>query len=169
MVAVPLETETAMAGAVLTASSARVRELLPPEPAAIRVTPARAAVAFLCVEYRRIGDGTLEPYDEFVVVVVPAVRDPVARLPRRSARELVSAFPGVGGYVRHLPATTDAGRAPGVDGWGYPREVASVSFEDLGSCRRTMLDRDGSTDPPPVSRLDPSVRRVIPVYVADNA
>lgn len=136
-VAVPLETEATMAGAVLPASHARVRKLLPPGLAPIRVVPGRAAVAFLCVEYRRIGDGAIEPYDEFGVVV-PA-RGPTAR-PGRGVRGLLSEFfGGIGGYVRYLPVTTDAGRALGVEGWGYPKEVARISFEDVGSRRRTTV------------------------------
>lgn len=136
-VAVPLETEATMAGAVLPASHARVRKLLPPGLAPIRVAPGRAAVAFLCVEYRWIGDGAIEPYDEFGVVV-PA-RGPTAR-PGRGVRGLLSEFlGGIGGYVRYLPVTTDAGRALGVEGWGYPKEVARISFEDAGSRRRTTV------------------------------
>lgn len=138
-VAIPLVTEATMVGTVLTASHARVRELLPSGLAPIRVAPGRAAMAFLCVEYHRIGDGAIEPYDEFGVIV-PAVHGPIATLPRRDARGLASAFSGgAGGYVWYLPVTTEPGRALGVEGWGYPKEVASVSFEDVGSRRRTTV------------------------------
>lgn len=39
--------------------------------------------------------------------------------------------------------TTEPARALGVEGWGYPKSVASIEFEDDGSRRRTTVSKDG--------------------------
>lgn len=134
-VTVPLSTDATVTGAVLSASRERVRELLPAGLDPVRVLPGRAAVAFLCVEYRRIGGGNVEPYDEFGVVV-PAVRGSTG-LPT------VSFLREPGAYVRYLPVTTEAGRALGVEVWGYPKEVGEVAIEDEGACRRATVTVGG--------------------------
>jgi hypothetical protein len=136
-VTVPLSTDATVTGAVLSASRKRVRELLPAGLDPVRVLPGRAAVAFLCVEYRRIGGGSVEPYDEFGVVV-PAVHGSSA------APSVVSALlGGPSGYVWYLPVTTEAGRALGVEVWGYPKEVGDVAIEDEGSWRRVSVTVGG--------------------------
>jgi hypothetical protein len=75
-------------------------------------------VAFLCVGYHRIGEGDVEPYDEFGIVV-PAVHGSTA-LPT------VSFLGGPTGYVRYLPATPASGRALGV-GSGATRRRSAAS------------------------------------------
>jgi hypothetical protein len=135
-VTVPLSTDATVTGAVLPASHERVRGLLPTGLDPVRVLPGRAAVAFLCVEYHRIGSGSVEPYDEFGIVV-PAVH--AVGVP-----PVVSAvLGGPSGYVCYLPVTTEAGRALGAEVWGYPKEVGDVTIEDDGSRRRATVTVGG--------------------------
>ncbi|RDI72879.1 acetoacetate decarboxylase family protein [Halopelagius longus] len=135
-VSLPLSTEGTFLGAVFSARRDGVGALLPAGLEPIRVAPRRAAVTFLSASYRRVGDGTIAPYDEFAVVV-PAVHDPtavpVASLLRR----------GASGYVWFLPVTTDPARALGTDVWGFPKVVADVTHEDDASRRRTTVSADG--------------------------
>ena len=137
-VTLPLSTHATMTGAVLSASPEAVRELLPAGLAPVRVTPNRAAVTFLCVDYDRIGhDSGIEPYNEFGVLI-PAVHDNSRTLP------FLSVFTrGVPGFVWHLPVTSEPAKALGVDIWGYPKEVAKITHEDEGSTRRTTVELDG--------------------------
>ncbi|RBI64536.1 acetoacetate decarboxylase [halophilic archaeon] len=133
----PLSTDAAMTGAAFGANYGGVRELLPEGLVPIRTAPGRAAVTFLCVEYRRIGAGEIAPYDEFGVLL-PAVRGSTGTVPLASALR-----GGAGGYVWYLPVTTEPGRALGVDVWGYPKAVGDVTFDDDGTRRRTTVTVDG--------------------------
>jgi hypothetical protein len=47
------------------------------------------------------------------------------------------------GYVLEMPVTTESARALGVEVWGFPKTVADVDHEDLGSWRRTRVAVDG--------------------------
>lgn len=134
----PVSTEATITGAAFSASHRRVRELLPDGLSAVRVSPRRAAVTFLCVDYHRIGRrGAIEPYNEFGILV-PTVPASVTPLPHRSMFT-----GGVGGYVWYLPVTTESAKALGVDIWGYPKEVGEITHEDDGSRRRTEVTVDG--------------------------
>lgn len=135
-VSLPLSTEGTFLGAVFSARRDGLREFLPAGLEPIRVAPGRAAVTFLSASYRRVGDGTIAPYDEFAVVV-PAVREPTA-LPFASLLRR-----GASGYVWYLPVTTDPARALGTDVWGFPKVVADVSHEGDASRRRTTVSADG--------------------------
>jgi len=137
-VELPLSTHASITGAVLSASPAAVRELLPEQLSPIRATRNRAAVTLLCVDYDRIGhDSGITPYNEFGVLI-PAVHDETRTLP------YVSVFSrGVSGYVWHLPVTSEPAKALGVDIWGYPKEVADITHDDDGSTRHTSVHIDG--------------------------
>ncbi|MFC6824810.1 acetoacetate decarboxylase family protein [Halopelagius fulvigenes] len=135
-VSLPLSTEGTVLGAVFSARRDGLRELLPAGLEPIRVAPRRAAVTFLSASYRRVGDGTIAPYDEFAVVV-PAVHKPTA-VPFASLLRR-----GASGYVWFLPVTTDPARALGTDVWGFPKVVADISHEDDASRRRTTVTVDG--------------------------
>lgn len=144
-----------MLGAVLPARRDRVRAMLPDGLRAIRPTPRTAAVTLLSVEYRRIGDGQIDPYDEFAVVV-PAVPTGAVSLPILS-----TITQGTNGYVWWMPVTSDPAKALGVDVWGYPKAVGEISHEDDGERRRTTVAVDGERilsltveRPPTVDRRD---------------
>ncbi|WP_336002241.1 acetoacetate decarboxylase family protein [Halorientalis halophila] len=136
-VSVPLSTEATVFGAMFSANRAAVAELLPDGLEPIRATPQRAAVTFLAVEYHRIGDHAMAPYDEFSVML-PAVESgerswPFASLLRN----------GASGYVWYLPVTTESAKALGVDIWGYPKAVAEITHDDHVAGRRTTVTADG--------------------------
>lgn len=136
-VSVPLSTEATVYGAIFSADRAAVAELLPPELKPIRATPRRAAVTFLAVEYHRIGDDVMEPYDEFSVMF------PAVEAGERSWPVASLATHGASGYVWYLPVTTEPAKALGVDIWGYPKEVAEIDHDDHIAGRRTTVRADG--------------------------
>ncbi|RLM56768.1 acetoacetate decarboxylase [Halobellus sp. Atlit-31R] len=133
-VELPLVTQATMTGVVLSADYDAARALLPDSLAPIRMTPNRAGVTLLCVEYDRIGRrGEIEPYDEFGVLIPASV----GSTPPPYASILTH---GVSGYVWYLPVTTEPARALGVEIWGYPKEVAEITHLDEGLHRRTIVE-----------------------------
>lgn len=136
-VELPLSTEATMAGAVFAAPKPRVTDMLPDGIRPIRATPGGdAAVALLSVEYHRIGDGEIDPYDEFAVIL-PTVPDSTA-VPYLSA-----VTRGASGYTWCLPVSTAPAKALGVDIWGFPKILADITHEDDDSRRRTTVTVDG--------------------------
>lgn len=134
-----------MAGAVVRVPLDRARELLPAGLVPVRVSPRTAAVTLLSVEYPGGGEGTLDPYDEFGILVhcVPAA---AGRVPTLSAlAEVPTDGPWrlLSGYFCELPVTTGAAREMGVEQWGFPKFVADVDHEDRGGERRTVVSADG--------------------------
>ncbi len=136
-VTLPLSTDATVYGAIFSADREAVADLLPRGLAPIRATPRRAAVTFLAVEYHRIGDDAMEPYDEFSVMF-PAVQAGERSWPFASL-----ATHGASGYVWYLPVTTEPATALGVDIWGYPKEVAEIEHDDHVAGRRTTVRADG--------------------------
>ncbi|WP_324666007.1 acetoacetate decarboxylase family protein [Haloarcula sediminis] len=135
-VTVPLETAATVTGLVLPADSDAVAGLLPDGLAPLRVTTERGVVAVMAVEYHRIGDDAMSPYDELAVVL--------AATPREKARPLVPLATGdYGGYVHSLPVTTEPARALGDEVWGLPKTVARISHHDEGGRRTTSVVEDG--------------------------
>ncbi|WP_262179372.1 acetoacetate decarboxylase family protein [Haloarcula laminariae] len=135
-VTVPLETAATVTGLVLPADSDAVGSLLPDGLAPVRVTPGRGVVTVLAVEYHRIGDGAVRPYDELAVVL--------AATPREPSPPLVPLATGdYGGYVHSLPVTTEPARALGDDVWGLPKTVARIAHHDAGGRRTTSVIEDG--------------------------
>jgi hypothetical protein len=135
-VTLPLATAATMTGLVLPADSDAVAGLLPDGLEPVRVTPQRGVVTVLAVEYHRIGDGVMPPYDELAVVL--------AATPRRSQRPLVPLLTGeYGGYVHSLPVTTEPARALGEEVWGLPKTVARISHYDEAGRRVTSVVEDG--------------------------
>lgn len=137
-VELPLSTAASMVGAVVPARRDPVADLLPDGLAPLQLGPDWAAVTVIAVDYDRIGDDAMEPYDEFSVLV-PAVED----TSRSALATLLSR--GFGGYVWYMPVTTEPGRALGEEVWGYPKVVADVDHEDTASARRTTVSVDGET------------------------
>ena len=135
-VTVPLETTATVTGVLLPADSDAVDALLPAGLSPARMTPARAAVAIAAIDYHRIGDDAMRPYDE--LAVVPAAT------PRTSARPLVPLGTGeYGGYVWSLPVTSEPARALGAEVWGFPKTVARITHHDEGGRRATSVVEDG--------------------------
>ena len=135
-VTVPLETAAQATGLVVSADADRAAEWLPDALAPLRVAPGRTTVTLLSVDYQRIGDDAVTPYEEFGVVL-PATPDPDTLPP-----ELGPLQHGLGGYVAALPVTTEPACALGREIWGYPKSVADVSITDRGDSRRTAVGDD---------------------------
>jgi len=137
-VSVPLSTQASISGVVLSASARAVDTLLPDSLRPVRLTPQRSALTLMSVEYSRIGDGEIDPYNE-VAIILPAVPDSaVAQLP------LVSTLAGgVGGYVWQLPVTTEPARALGEEIWGYPKSVAEIEIRGVADQTHTHLTVSG--------------------------
>ncbi len=131
-VSVPLETEASIVGVVLSASTA-VGQLLPDELAPVRLTPTRSAVMILSVEYQRIDEGEIEPYNE-VGIMIPAVPDSAWSLPVVSA-----CSSALGGYVWQLPVTTEPACALGREIWGYPKSLAEIDISTTNGETHTRL------------------------------
>lgn len=137
-VTLPLSTEATMLGAVFAAPRQQVTALLPDELQPMRVTAnGEAAVTFLSIEYHRIGNGEIDPYDEFAIIL-PAVHGPTTTIPYLSALTQ-----GSSGYMWYLPVTTEPAKALGVDIWGFPKVVADITHEDTDARRRTTVTIDG--------------------------
>jgi hypothetical protein len=141
-VGLPLRTRAETAGAAFPTSREGAAELLPDGLAPIPGGRDRAAVAFVCVDYERVGSGEIAPYDEFGVVV-PATPDRGAES-RTGRRRFLSALTGgVGGYVWYLPVTTEPARALGEEIWSYPKALADASVERDGRSWQTTVTVDG--------------------------
>jgi len=135
-VTLPLVTEATVAGAVLPARYDVAESLLPAGLTPVRTTARRAAVVLLCVEYHRIGDDAMAPYDEFAVMIAATHegwRSPLVPLLTRTA----------GSYVWSLPVTTEPARALGDEIWGYPKTVADITHRDDATRRETTVVEDG--------------------------
>jgi len=135
-VTLPLVTETTVAGAVFSARYDVAESLLPDGLTPVRTTARRAAVVLLCVEYHRIGDDAMAPYDEFAVMVAATHegwRPPLLPLLTRAA----------GSYVWSLPVTSEPARALGDEIWGYPKTVADITHRDDATRRETTVVEDG--------------------------
>ncbi|WP_146417709.1 acetoacetate decarboxylase family protein [Haloarcula hispanica] len=136
-VTLPLVTEATVAGAVLSARYEVAESLLPDGLTPVRTTARRAGVVLLCVEYYRIGDDAMAPYDEFAAMI-PATtvgwRPPLLPLLTRTA----------GSYIWSLPVTTEPARALGDEIWGYPKTVADITHHDDATRRETTVVEDGS-------------------------
>jgi hypothetical protein len=135
-VTVPLSTTATMVGGLFTASVDAAQHLCPDGLAPVRVTAARTLVLLLGVDYHRIDDGQLDPYEEFGIFVLAAPGEGPMALPRALHR-------GIGGYTWQLPVTTEPARALG-ELWGYPKSVADITFTDDGRERQTTLAVDGT-------------------------
>ncbi len=137
-VSVPLSTRASVSGVTLSASADAVGSLLPPALTPVRLTPRRAAVTIMSVDYSRIGRGEIDPYNE-VAIMIPAVPEAAGRqLPLLSALS-----GGVGGYVWQLPVTTEPACALGREIWGYPKSLAEIEIVEDDGVTRTRLTVDG--------------------------
>lgn len=155
-VTLPLSTEATMLGAVFAVPRQQVTALLPDGLQPMRVTAGgKGAVTFLSIEYHRIGNGELDPYNEFAIIL-PAIHEPTTTIPYLSALTR-----GTSGYMWYLPVTTEPAKALGVDIWGFPKVVADIAHMDDDTRRRTTVTVDGerfitfeTTRPPAMETQD---------------
>jgi hypothetical protein len=114
-----------------------VQRLLPDGLWALESIPGRTIVVLAAVEYR---DNDLGCYNEFAVnfFVVHAATRPLPIV----GGLLALARGTYGTYVHALPVTTTFSRDAGCDIWGFPKTVATITFEDTAD-RRTCRLEDG--------------------------
>lgn len=133
-VGLPLETAATCTGLVLPADSDAVAALLPDGLEPVRVTPRRGVVTVMAIEYHRIGDHAMRPYNELAVMLTAT--------PQSAPRALLPSGE-YGGYVHSLPVTTEPARALGDEVWGLPKTVARISHHDEAGRRTTSVVEDG--------------------------
>jgi len=110
--------------AIYTASTSRVRELLPhPAMKPIEIYPGKCLTAFTAFEYRKTD---IDPYNEFSISFLISFKNP--QIPgltavRQMSRRYFSAF------VWQLPVTTEIARRGGVELYGYPKFLADITFQ----------------------------------------
>lgn len=104
----------------------------------VEIVPGLAVVSIAAFEYRVMA--TLAPYKE-VGIMVPVRHAPPRRVPLLPL--LCPERYGVGFWVHHLPVTTEEARVAGVDVWGLPKVLATITFADVGWMRRCQLWEDG--------------------------
>jgi hypothetical protein len=131
--------ENSSMSAIYTASTDKVRKLLPKEEMhPIEVFPGRCLAAFTAFEYR---DTDIRPYNEFSVSFlitygkksVPGLKV----LSQMSSRHFST-------YVWQLPVTTEIARVGGVDMYGYPKFLADIVWtrtNDWVECRLSEQGR----------------------------
>jgi hypothetical protein len=119
-----------MISASFPAPVAAVQKILPTgalKP--VQLMPDLAVVNLVAFEYHHIDQ--LAPYNEFMVAV------PV--LYKTSDQG-----PGLpGGYVFHLPVSTEEARCAGVELYGFPKFLAEITFEDASQARSCGVRADG--------------------------
>jgi hypothetical protein len=126
-VEVPVGYEATVAGVVAVADYDALDRATPERLRPVRIGPTEGVVTLVGINYGHIGD--FDPYGEFAVIV-PVSRHSVAGAPLSAGT--------VGGWVHWLPVTTEPARLLGVDGWGFPKSVADITFETA------TVDADGS-------------------------
>lgn len=109
-----------------------LRRLLPdPRFVPARLAPGVGMVGVSCFEYR---DTDVGPYNELAVSVVLNWPHFLPNLPARALASMLRSGQ-LHAYVHHLPVTTEAARAGGVDYYNYPKFVGSIEFSELGDER----------------------------------
>jgi len=109
--------------AIFTASTSKVRELLPhPDMKPAELFPGRCLAAFTAFEYRKTD---IDPYNEFSISFLITFDQP--QIPGLTAawqmgKRCYSA------YVWQLPVTTEIARVGGVELYGYPKFLADIDF-----------------------------------------
>lgn len=135
-VELPLSLDARITGAVFSAPLAALQDLLPDGLEPLRLTPRHGGVTLLSVDYQRIGDDAMEPYDE-LSIQIPAVRSNEFTLPLLSGLTRM-----VDGYVWFMPVTTEPANALGREIWGYPKVVGDVDIEHGDARTRTTVTVD---------------------------
>jgi len=115
--------DTMSMAAIYTASTARIRALLPhPCLHPIELVPGRCLVAFAGFEYRKTDS---EPYNEVnISFLVTYNRKSIPGL--GALRVMISKR--IPSYIWQLPVTTESARAGGKDLYGFPKSILDIQF-----------------------------------------
>ena len=131
--------DTTAITAIYTASTAKVKELLPlSRMHPIELSPGKCLVAFTAFEYRKTD---IEPYNEFAISFLITFDKP--QIPFLSAagqmfRRRLSV------YIWQLPVTTEVARFGGVEFYGYPKFIADIEFQRQTDHITCHLSEDGN-------------------------
>lgn len=124
--------------AVFTASTRKVRELLPDARMhPLELLPGRCVVSFSAFEYR---DTDIDPYNEFSIAFLISYDRrplPTAGLLRGMLNRSFEA------YVWKLPVTTEIARWGGVELYGYPKFLADIDFTRTPDSLECSLAENG--------------------------
>ncbi len=150
----PVSMDSTITSVALPADRRAAADLLPDGLSPIRASRGTAAVWLLSASHRNVGDGALDDYDEFAVMVGATHGAP-------DGVPYVSPALRTETYVWFMPVTTKPARAFGDEIWGYPKVVAEIDVEETPGRRRTTVTVDGDRlltfaveKPPTVSRSD---------------
>lgn len=132
----PIHTDSSIGAIILSADRDQTDELLPDGLSPVRAGRDSAAVWLMSAQHRNVGDGELDEYNEFAVMisVTPGSPDGVP---------YVSPLLRTETYVWYMPVTTEPARAFGDELWGYPKVVGDIEIEDDASTRHTAVTVDG--------------------------
>jgi hypothetical protein len=112
----------------------RVKALLPSKRMhPLRINQSHSVVSISAYEYR---DCDIEPYKE-VGISIPVTLDEVSPLSTGISQQ-VPDVPKI--YIHHLPVTTEIARDAGIELAGYPKFLASITFEKKGDWISCHLD-----------------------------
>ena len=115
--------DTTSINAIYTASTAKVKSLLPlADMHPVELFPGRALIAFTAFEYRKTD---IDPYNEFSIafpITFGTKPIPFVTAGWQMARRCISA------YVWQLPVTTEIARQGGVEMYGFPKFIADIEF-----------------------------------------
>ncbi len=117
--------ESRMMALTVTIAADRAAAILPPQFVPVRLTPRRALLLLVAVEYTRKCIG---PYRE-VFVAIPVTRG-VRWGPPLLPALLETRWPGFGLYLTHIAVTTERARAIGWEILGFPKFLADIAFAD---------------------------------------
>ncbi len=133
--------EARMTALTVTIASDRAAALLPsPHFVPVRLTPRRALLLFVAVEYTRKCIG---PYRE-VFVAIPVLRGTRWSPPLLPAL-LEMRWPGFGLYLTHIAVTTERARAVGWEILSFPKFLVDITFADHGRCRTCTVTENGTS------------------------
>ncbi len=127
--------------ATFTVSAAKARSLIPAaDLRPLRLTPGRALLFIVALEYRRKSIG---PYREFMIVI-PVQLGHRADIPLLPAL-LQERWPGFGIYLTHIGVTTEIARIVGWELLGFPKFIARTSYDEQPTWRSCTVTEGGCT------------------------
>lgn len=132
----PIRTNSAITAVILSADRDRTAELLPNGLAPIQASRGRAAIWLMSAQHRNVGDGSMEDYNEFAVMI-SATAGGADGIP------YISPLLRTETYVWYMPVTHEPARAFGDELWGYPKEVAEIEVDEQDDRHRTTVTADG--------------------------
>ena len=131
--------DTTTITAIYTASTARVKKLLPlPQMNPIELSPGKCLVGFTAFEYR---ETDISAYNEFAIsflISFDKSQIPFLSATAQMLRRRLSV------YIWQLPVTTEIARVGGVELYGFPKFIADIEFQKEADQITCRLSEDGT-------------------------